>query len=144
MSHHIDNFPAPYDTKIGHDGRTHALSGTIWEDIAGFSRAVKRGNKIVVSGTTATHGQAVIGGNDPASQMHFIIDKIEGALQSLGSRLEDVVRTRIFIRNIDDWEPIARAHGVRFRDIQPANTMVRADLIGDEYLVEMEVEAMID
>jgi aryl-alcohol dehydrogenase-like predicted oxidoreductase/enamine deaminase RidA (YjgF/YER057c/UK114 family) len=144
LSHHIDNFPAPYDTKIGHDGRTHALSGTIWEDIAGFSRAVKRGNKIVISGTTATHGQAVIGGSDPASQMHFIIDKIEGALQSLGSRLEDVVRTRIFIRNIDDWEPIARAHGVRFRDIQPANTMVCADLIGDEYLVEMEAEAMVD
>jgi aryl-alcohol dehydrogenase-like predicted oxidoreductase/enamine deaminase RidA (YjgF/YER057c/UK114 family) len=143
LSHHIDNFPAPYDTKMGHDGRIHALSGTIWEDLAGFSRAVKRGNKIVISGTTATHGQALIGGNDPASQMHFIIDKIEGALQSLGSRLEDVVRTRIFIRNIDDWEPISRAHGQRFKDIQPANTMVRADLIGDEYLVEMEAEAMV-
>jgi aryl-alcohol dehydrogenase-like predicted oxidoreductase/enamine deaminase RidA (YjgF/YER057c/UK114 family) len=143
LSHHIDNFPAPYDTKIGHDGRIHALSGTVWEDLAGFSRAVKRGNKIVISGTTATHGQALIGGHDPASQMHFIIDKIEGALQSLGSRLEDVVRTRIFIRNIDDWEPISRAHGKRFKDIQPANTMVRADLIGDEYLVEMEAEALV-
>jgi aryl-alcohol dehydrogenase-like predicted oxidoreductase len=143
LSHHVDNFPAPYNTKIGHDGRTQALSGTVWEDLAGFSRAVKKGNKIVVSGTTATHRNEVIGGNDPASQMHFIIDKIEGALQSLGSRLEDVVRTRIFIRNMDDWEPIARAHGNRFKDIQPANTMVRADLIGDEYLVEMEAEAMI-
>lgn len=143
LSHHIDNFPAPYATKAGADGRTHALSGTIWEDLAGFSRAVKRGNSILVSGTTATHGQQVIGGNDPASQMQFIIDKIEGALQSLGSKLEDVVRTRIFIRNIDDWEPIARAHGARFKDIQPANTMVRADLIGDEYLVEMEAEAML-
>lgn len=129
---------------MGHDGRSHALSGTIWEDIAGFSRAVKRGNKIVISGTTATLGHRAIGGNDPASQAHFIIDKLEGALQSLGARLEDVVRTRIFIRNIDDWEPIARAHGVRFANIQPANTMVRADLIGDEYLVEMEAEAMIE
>lgn len=144
LSHHINNFPAPYATKIGHDGRTHALSGTVWEDLAGFSRAVKRGNKIVVSGTTATHGHLAIGGTDPASQAHFIIDKIEGALQSLGARLEDVVRTRIFIRNIDDWEPIARAHGARFANIQPANTMVRADLIGDEYLVEMEAEAMLD
>ena len=143
LSHHIDNFPPPYATKMGHDGRIHALSGTVWEDLAGFSRAVKRGNKIVVSGTTATHGSEVIGGTDPASQMHFIIDKIEGALQSLGSRLEDVIRTRIFIRNMDDWEPIARAHGIRFQAIQPANTMVRADLIGDEYLVEMEAEAMI-
>ena len=143
FSHHIANFPAPYAIKIGHDGRIHSLSGTVWEDLAGFSRAVKRGNKIVVSGTTATHGSEVIGGTAPASQMHFIIDKIEGALQSLGSRLEDVVRTRIFIRNMDDWEPIARAHGIRFKAIQPANTMVRADLIGDEYLVEMEAEAMI-
>ena len=143
LSHHIDNFPPPYATKITYDGRTQALSGTIWEDLAGFSRAVKKGNKIVVSGTTATHGHEVIGGNDPISQTHFVIDKIEGALQSLGARLEDVVRTRIFIRNIDDWEPIARAHGARFKDIQPANTMVRADLIGDEYLVEMEAEAMI-
>lgn len=144
LSHHIASFPAPYATKMGHDGRSHALSGTIWEDIAGFSRAVKRGNKIVISGTTATLGHRAIGGNDPASQAHFIIDKLEGALQSLGARLEDVVRTRIFIRNIDDWEPIARAHGVRFANIQPANTMVRADLIGDEYLVEMEAEAMIE
>lgn len=147
LSHHIDNFPAPYATKIineGHtEGRTHALSGTVWEDLAGFSRAVKQHNRIVVSGTTATHGQRAIGGSDPASQMHFVIDKIEGALQSLGGRLEDIIRTRIFIRNIDDWEPIARAHGQRFGQIQPANTMVRADLIGDEYLVEMEAEAVV-
>lgn len=143
LSHHIDNFPAPYTTKTGHDGRIHALSGTVWEDLAGFSRAVKRGNQIVVSGTTATHGHRAIGGQDPASQMHFIIDKIEGALQSLGSRIEDVVRTRIFIKHISDWEPIARAHGVRFAHIQPANTMVCADLIGEEYLVEMEAEALI-
>jgi aryl-alcohol dehydrogenase-like predicted oxidoreductase/enamine deaminase RidA (YjgF/YER057c/UK114 family) len=143
LSHHIDNFPPPYAAKTGKDNRTQALSGTIWEDIAGFSRAVKKGNRILVSGTTATHGSIVIGGTDPASQAHFIIDKIEGALQSLGSRLEDVVRTRIFIRHIDDWEAIARAHGTRFKDIQPANTMVQANLIGEEYLVEMEAEAII-
>jgi len=75
--------------------------------------------------------------------MHFIIDKIEGALQSLGSRLEDVVRTRIFIKNVDQWEPISRAHGARFGHIQPANTLVQANLIGEEYLVEMEVEAIL-
>ncbi|MEZ4900354.1 MAG: RidA family protein [Spirosomataceae bacterium] len=142
LSHHIDNFPAPYTTKISDDNRVQALSGTIWEDVAGFSRAVRKGNKIMVSGTTATHGHSVVGGNDCVSQTHFIIDKIEGALQSLGARLEDVVRTRIFIRNIDDWEAIARAHGARFKHIQPANTMVRADLIGEEYLVEIEAEAI--
>jgi aryl-alcohol dehydrogenase-like predicted oxidoreductase/enamine deaminase RidA (YjgF/YER057c/UK114 family) len=143
LSHHIEQFPAPYTTKMGSDGRTQVLSGTVWEDLAGFSRAVKKGNRILVSGTTATHGQKVIGGSDPAAQTHFIIDKIEGALQSLGSRLEDVVRTRIFIRHIDDWEAIARAHGARFKDIQPANTMVQANLIGEEYLVEIEVEAVV-
>ena len=143
LSHHLDNFPAPYATKARQDGRTQVLSGTIWEDLAGFSRAVKKGNRILVSGTTATHGNQSIGGNDPASQMHFIIDKIEGALQSLGARLEDVVRTRIFIRNVSDWEPISRAHGARFKHIQPANTLVQANLIGEEYLVEMEAEAIV-
>ncbi|OOG76748.1 aldo/keto reductase [Algoriphagus sp. A40] len=143
LSHHVESFPAPYPTKSGSDGRTKALSGTIWEDIAGFSRAVRKGNRILVSGTTATHGSKAMGGKDPGAQAHFILDKLEGAIQSLGGRLEDVVRTRIFIRNADQWEPISRAHGQRFAGIQPANTMVRADLIGEEYLVEMEAEAII-
>ena len=143
LSHHVESFPAPYPTKEGSDGRTKALSGTIWEDIAGFSRAVRKGNRILVSGTTATHGSKAMGGNDPGAQTHFILDKIEGAIQSLGGRLEDVVRTRIFIRNADQWEPISRAHGLRFAGIQPANTMVRTDLIGDEYLVEIEAEAVV-
>ncbi len=143
LSHHVESFPAPYPSFTGSDRRTKALSGTVWEDLAGFSRAVKKGNRILVSGTTATHGTKAIGGNNPAAQMHFVIDKIEGALQSLGGTLNDVVRTRIFIRNITDWEPIARAHGERFKDIQPANTMVKAELIGDDYLVEMEAEAIV-
>ena len=71
------------------------------------------------------------------------LDKIEGALQSLGSRMEDVIRTRIYIQNMADWEPVSRAHGARFKNIQPANTMVQANIIGDEYLVEMEAEAMV-
>jgi aryl-alcohol dehydrogenase-like predicted oxidoreductase/enamine deaminase RidA (YjgF/YER057c/UK114 family) len=143
LSHHVASFPAPYPTVEGTNGRTKALSGTIWEDIAGFSRAVKKGNRILVSGTTATHGPRAMGGTDPGAQAQFILDKIEGAIQSLGGTLEDVVRTRIFIRNADQWEPISRAHGQRFAGIQPANTMVRADLIGEEYLVEMEAEAVI-
>jgi aryl-alcohol dehydrogenase-like predicted oxidoreductase len=143
LSHHVESFPAPYPGVQGGDGRTKALSGTVWEGLTGFSRAVRKGNRILVSGTTATHGSRAMGGNDPAAQTHFIIDKIEGAIQSLGGTLNDVVRTRIFIRNINDWESIARAHGERFKDIQPANTMVKAELIGDEYLVEMEAEAMI-
>lgn len=144
LSHHLAAFPEPYPTIKGTDGRTKALSGTIWEDIAGFSRAVKKGNRILVSGTTATHGSKAMGGDDPSAQAHFILDKIEGAIQSLGGTLEDVVRTRIFIRNSDQWEPISRAHGKRFAGIQPANTMVRADLIGEEYLVEIEAEAIVE
>jgi aryl-alcohol dehydrogenase-like predicted oxidoreductase len=144
LSHHLDSLPPPYPVRSGPDGRTHALSGTIWEDLAGFSRAVRKGNRICVSGTTATHGDRVVGANDVVAQTHFIIDKIEGALLSLGARLEQVVRTRIFIRRIDDWEPVSRAHGQRFAHIQPANTLVRADLVGDEYLVEIEADALMD
>ena len=143
LSHHVKNFPKPYPIKTDAQHREHAMSGTVWEDLAGFSRAIKKGNRILISGTTATHGSRAIGGDDPTAQTHFIIDKIEGALQSLGASLADVVRTRIFIRHVRDWEAVARAHGTRFKDIQPANTMVRADLIGDEYLVEIEAEAEV-
>ena len=75
------------------------------------------------------------------AQTHFIIDKIEGALQTLGAQLEDVVRTRIYVRNLDDWEPVARVHGQRFANILPANTLVQAELVGNDYLVEIEAEA---
>ncbi|GAB5525470.1 MAG: hypothetical protein Roseis2KO_33420 [Roseivirga sp.] len=143
LSHHFEGFRAPYPTETGTDGRTKALSGTVWEDIAGFSRAVRKGNRIAISGTTATHGDQVIGDGDPGIQTQFIIDKIEGALLSLGGSLEDVIRTRIFIRNIDDWEPVSRAHGQRFKGIQPANTLVQAALVGDEYLVEIEADAIV-
>ncbi len=143
LSHHLSSLPAPYPVQEVRAGRQKALSGTIWEDLAGFSRAVRTGNRILVSGTTATHGDRMIGGADPACQTHFIIDKIEGAIQSLGGQLEDVVRTRIYIQNRDDWEPISRAHGQRLGHIQPANTLIRADLIGEGYLVEMEAEAVV-
>jgi aryl-alcohol dehydrogenase-like predicted oxidoreductase/enamine deaminase RidA (YjgF/YER057c/UK114 family) len=143
LSHHIDGLPSPYPTQEGTDGRIKALSGTIWEDIAGFSRAVRKGNHILVSGTTATHGSVQMGGDDPAAQMHFIIDKVEGAIRSLGGSLEDVVRTRIFVQRASDWEAISRAHGQRFAGIQPANTLVQATLIGDGYLVEMETDALL-
>ncbi|MEY2705142.1 MAG: hypothetical protein RL407_1204 [Bacteroidota bacterium] len=143
LSHHIDGLPSPYPTQEGTDERIKALSGTIWEDIAGFSRAIRKGNHILVSGTTATHGSVQMGGDDPAAQMHFIIDKVEGAIRSLGGSLEDVVRTRIFVQRASDWEAISRAHGQRFAGIQPANTLVQATLIGDGYLVEMETDALV-
>lgn len=143
LSHHVESFPSPYTVKSLGNGTDRVLSGTVWEDLAGFSRAIRRNGRILISGTTATHGDAAIGGNDPVAQTHFIIDKIEGALQSLGASIENVVRTRIYVRSLTDWEGVARAHGQRFRHVQPANTMVRAHLIGEEYLVEMEAEAML-
>ena len=133
--------PAPYETREGAGGRTLCLSGTVWESAAGFARAVRRGDRIHVSGTTATLGDRAIGGSDPAAQTHFVIDKIAGALQSLGASLDDVVRTRVYLRDPAQWEPVARAHGERFGHVQPANTMVGAGIIGDEYLVEIEAEA---
>jgi len=143
LSHHVESFPAPYAVQRRADGRALCLSGTPWEGLAGFSRATRRGTRVHVSGTTATHGNRVIGGTDPAAQAHFAIDKIEGALQSLGAKLEDVVRTRVFVARLDDWEVVARAHGERFGHIQPANTLVAAALVGEEYLVEIEADAEV-
>ncbi len=143
LSHHLREFPAPYPVRVDERGRRRALSGTVWEDLAGFSRAVRVGNRVVVSGTTATHGSRCVGGTDAAAQAHFAIDKIEGALESLGSALGDVVRTRVFVKRMSDWEAVARAHGERLAGIQPANTLVQADLVGDEYLVEIEADAEV-
>ncbi len=124
--------------------RKSVSSGTHWEEIAGFSRAVRVENRILVSGTTATGRDGmVVGAGDPAAQMRYIIDKIEAAITSLGGSLRDVVRTRIYVRKITDWEPVARVHGERFAAIRPANTLVEARMEGDAYLVEMEAEAII-
>jgi enamine deaminase RidA (YjgF/YER057c/UK114 family) len=105
---------------------------------------VRAGDRILVSGTTATHGGTAIAPGDVAAQTHFVIDKIAGSLRSLGASLEDVVRTRIFVRHLSDWETVARAHGERFAGILPANTLIQADLVGDEYLLEMEADAIVD
>lgn len=141
LSHHLDKIPLPYPAVETENGRSKVLSGTVWEDMAGYCRAVRRDNRILVSGTTATHGDKMIGGNDPKAQAHFVMDKLEAAITSLGGKLEDIDRTRIYIHNMEDWEPVARAHGERFGHIKPANTMVQAGLIGEGYLVEMEAEA---
>jgi enamine deaminase RidA (YjgF/YER057c/UK114 family) len=123
--------------------RNSVGSGTHWEDLAGYARAVRVGDRILVSGTTATGPEGVVGAGDPAAQTRFILDKIEKAINQLGGALHDVIRTRIYIRYVTDWEPVALVHGERFGSIRPANTMVQAQLIGDEYLVEIEAEAII-
>ena len=142
LSHHVTAFPPPYPVR--RRGAAQLVStGTPWEELAGYSRAVRKGSHIYVAGTTASHGGRLIGGRDPAAQTHFIIDKIDGALQSLGASLRDVVRTRVFIRDDVDWEPVARAHGARFAEIRPANTLVRANTVGDDLLVEIEADAEV-
>jgi len=144
LSDHLDSMPSPYEVRQAEDGRRRVFSGTIWEEMASYCRAVRRGDRIVVAGTTATHGYRTIGGADPGSQAHFVIDKIEGALQSLGADLHDVVRTRIYLENMDHLKAVALAHGLRFKGIEPANTLIRADLVGTDYLVEIEAEALVD
>lgn len=144
LSDHFEEMPSPYPVEEGPGDRTRALSGTVWEDLAGFSRAVRKGDRIFVSGTTATHGDRLVGGDDAGSQAHFCLDKIEGAIRSLGGSLDDVVRTRIYVVNPDDAEAISKVHGARLGHVQPANTLVRAGLIGEGYRVEMEAEAVIE
>jgi aryl-alcohol dehydrogenase-like predicted oxidoreductase/enamine deaminase RidA (YjgF/YER057c/UK114 family) len=143
LSDHLKSIPTVFESGQNQQGRQQVLSNTSWESLAGYSRAVREGQQIWVSGTTASHGDRLIGGLDAAAQTHFAIDKIEAALESLGGRLEDVVRTRVFVADIDHWEAVARAHGKRFAHIQPANTLVEARLVGEEYLVEIEAEAKL-
>lgn len=143
LSDHFESMPAPYTILDGPGDRQRALSGTVWEDLAGFARAVRKGDRIFVSGTTATHGDRLIGGADAESQATFCLDKIEGAIQSLGGSIDDVVRTRIYVADASVAEAVSRAHGARLGHVQPANTMVQAELIGEGYLVEIEAEAVV-
>lgn len=117
-------------------------TGTIWEEIAGFSRAVRVGNHIFIAGTTATGKDGLVGKNDPEKQMYYILERITDALTQLGSALKDIVRTRIYVSDIKHWERIAKIHGEIFKDIRPANTLIAAHLVGD-CLVEVEAEAII-
>lgn len=124
--------------------RVRYASGTPWESVASYSRATRRGDTITVSGTTATYGDRLVGAGDAGAQAEFCLDKIEAAIEALGGRLSDVVRTRIFVPHVArDWEAVARAHGRRFAGVEPANTLVGAPLVGDGYLVEIEADALV-
>lgn len=125
--------------------RKSVTTGSPWEDKVGYSRAVRIGNTIEVTGTVADDQGQLVGGNDPYLQTKFALEKVKNALEELGARLEDVIRTRIFVTNIDHWEAIGKAHAECFKDIKPATSMVEVSrLIDDKYLVEIEASAILD
>lgn len=124
--------------------RTNISSGAPWEAIVGYSRAVRIGTTIEVSGTVAVENDQLIGLHDPYVQTGVILRKIEHVLKQAGASLTDVVRTRIFVTDISQWEAVGRAHGEFFGEIRPCTTMVEvARLIAPEYMVEIEATAVI-
>jgi enamine deaminase RidA (YjgF/YER057c/UK114 family) len=125
-------------------GRRRVETGTIWEQRAGYSRAVRVGNQIYVSGTTATDPAGnVVGPGDAGAQARYIMQLIADALTELDSSTHDVVRWRCYLTNADDWMAVADVMGEYFRDVRPASTLYEVSrLLGDEYLVEIEVDAI--
>ena len=125
--------------------RLNISSGVKWEDIIGYSRAVRVGNVIEVAGTTAIDEAGnLVGADDPYEQTRYIITKIEKAIIQAGASLKDIVRTRIFTTDISRWEEIGKAHGEFFREIKPASTMVEVkSLINPAMMVEMEATVML-
>ena len=125
--------------------RINFSSGTKWEEIAGYSRAVRLGNVIEVAGTTAVDEDGnVIGENDAYQQTIFILEKIAQALNETGAGLKDVVRTRIYVQDMADWQEVAKAHGEIFQNICPATTLVEVSaLINPKLIVEIEAKAVV-
>jgi len=125
--------------------RINYSSGAKWEDIVGYSRAVRVGNYIEVAGTTAVKDGEVVGKGDAYAQTRYIFQIIEKVLQEAGASMENVVRTRMFVTDISMWEDVGRAHGDFFKTIKPASTMLEiSGLIDPEMLIEIEVTAYLE
>ncbi len=146
LSHHLDEVPRFFEARAveGRPGRRIVDSGSVWEPIAGYSRSTRIGDRVLVSGTTATHGggETVCPG-DVAGQTTFILDKIAASLSALGATMKDVIRTRVYLKNADDWEAVSLVHGHVFGEIRPANTLLEVSRLVGDYLVEIEAEAVV-
>lgn len=118
-------------------------TGTPWEAISGYSRAVRVGDRILVSGTTASGADGALDIPDAAGQTRAVIDIIKSAVEALGGELSDIVRTRIYVKDIALWQEVARVHGEYFGDIRPACALVEARLVDGALLVEIEAEAVV-
>jgi len=147
LSHHLAALPKVWERQPvpGHADRWRVDSGSVLEPLAGYARAVRVGNRILVSGTTATHGSGqLVGGDDAAAQATYILDKIAASISALGGQLEDVVRTRVYLSAVEDWQAVSEVHGRYFGEIRPANTLLQvAALVGTGYRVEIEAEAVV-
>jgi enamine deaminase RidA (YjgF/YER057c/UK114 family) len=144
LSHHLNAILSPYEAlPMAHRSGVRVSSASQWEPIAGYSRAVRVRDVIHVSGTTATHGNnRCVAPGDAAAQATYILDKIAASIRAAGGTIEDVVRTRVYLRHEKDCEAVSRSHGRVFGKIMPANTLIVAGgLIGD-FEVEIEAEAM--
>lgn len=126
--------------------RKNISSGTRWEAMGGYSRAVRLGNFVEVAGTTAVDEKGnLFGGSSPYMQAKYVFSKIDSALREAGARMTDVVRTRMYLTDINNWEEVVRAHGEVFGNIRPAATLVEVNnLVRDDLLVEIEVTAILD
>lgn len=126
--------------------KKHYSSGTQWEEFVGYSRAIRNDHLVEVSGTVSVDDEGrVVGKNDAYKQTHYVLTKIKTALEQVGAKLENVVRTRMYVTDINNWQAIGKAHGEFFRNIKPASTMVEIKrLIGLDFLIEIEVSAIVD
>ena len=146
LSHHLASFPKVYKALPipGKPGRLRIDTGSVWEPLAGYSRAVRVGDRILVSGTTATHGAGeLIAAGNPGSQTVYILDKIRASIEALGGTMEDVVRTRVYLRDQNRWEEVSRVHGRVLGHIRPANTLLEVSALIGDYDVEIEAEAVV-
>lgn len=146
LSHHLDGMPKVYEAQPvpGRPGRLRVDSASKWEPIAGYSRAVRVGDRVFVSGTTATHGAGdVVCPGDAEGQAVYILDKIVASLDALGAGPDDVVRTRVYLADADDWEGVSRVHGRYFGDVRPANTLLETGRLVGPYAVEIDAEAIV-